>query len=114
MVGEAQGLLRRKFLQAVTIWRHRWRDRALSRADIQTEDIMAKLLAQFSITRSSDGDYLMTLESDEGETVEFEASYEQLDLINETIDEQLNADEDDALEVDEEEDDVVVADEDDD
>ncbi len=61
---------------------------------------MAKLLAQFTIARSSDGDYLLTLESDEGETVEFEASYEQLDLINETIDEQLNSDEDDALGVD--------------
>ncbi len=73
---------------------------------------MAKLLAQFSITRSSDGDYLMTLESDEGETVEFEASYEQLDLINETIDEQLNADEDDALEVDDDEDDAINDDDD--
>jgi hypothetical protein len=74
---------------------------------------MAKLLAQFTISRSADGDYLLTMESDEGETIEFEASYEQLDLINEAIEEQLEADEDDGLSVDDDDDDPVDEDEDD-
>ena len=66
---------------------------------------MARTLAQFSITRETDG-YILHLEDDDGETLEFAASFEQLDLISEAIEEQLDLDEDDALGVDEEDDDV--------
>jgi hypothetical protein len=64
------------------------------------ESIMAKLLSQFTIARTSDGDYLLTIDTDDGETLEFEASYEQLDLMVEGIEEQLDSDEEDALGVD--------------
>ena len=64
---------------------------------------MARTLAQFSITPDSDGDYTLHLEDDDGESLEFTASYEQLDLIVEAIEEVLDADEDDALAVDEDE-----------
>lgn len=62
---------------------------------------MARTLAQFTITPDSDGDYTLHLEDDEGETIEFTASYEQLDLVMEAIDEVLEADEEDDLAVDE-------------
>jgi uncharacterized protein YegP (UPF0339 family) len=65
---------------------------------------MARTLAQFSITPDSDGDYTLHLEDDDGETIEFTASYEQLDLVMEAIDEVLDADEEDALAVDADED----------
>lgn len=64
---------------------------------------MARTLAQFTITPDSDGDYTLHLEDDDGETLEFTASYEQLDLVVEAIEEVLEGDEDDAL-VDEDED----------
>jgi hypothetical protein len=72
---------------------------------------MAKTLAQFTITPDSDGDYTLHLEDDDGETLEFTASYEQLDLIVEAIEEQLDSDEEDILGVDEDgdEDDVEEA-----
>lgn len=66
---------------------------------------MARTLAQFSITQESDG-YILHLEDDDGETMEFAASFEQLDLITEAIEEQLEMDEDDALGADEDEDDL--------
>lgn len=65
---------------------------------------MARTLAQFTITPDSDGDYTLHLEDDDGETLEFTASYEQLDLVVEAIEEVLEGDEDDALDVDEDED----------
>ena len=61
---------------------------------------MAKLLSQFTIARSSDGDYLLSIDTDDGETLDFEASYEQLDLMVEALEEQLDSDEEDALSVD--------------
>ena len=61
---------------------------------------MAKTLAQFSITPSGDGEYKLHLEDEDGDTLEFTAQYEQLDLIVDAIDEQLNNDEDEALAVD--------------
>ena len=60
---------------------------------------MAKVLAQFSITQSAEG-YVLHLEDEDGEELEMIASFEQLDLISEAIDEQLDNDEEDALEVD--------------
>ena len=65
---------------------------------------MARTLAQFTITTDSDGEYTLHLEDEDGETIEFTASYEQLDLITEAIEEVLDADEDDALGVDADED----------
>ena len=67
---------------------------------------MAKLLSQFTITRASGDGYLLSIDTDDGETLEFEASYDQLDLMVEALDEQLNSDEDDALDVDDEDDDA--------
>lgn len=64
---------------------------------------MARILSQFTITPDSDGDYTLHLEDEDGETIEMTASYEQLDLIVEGIEEVLDMDEEDALEVDEEE-----------
>lgn len=61
---------------------------------------MARTLAQFTITPDSAGDYTLLLEDDDGETIEFSASFEQLDLITEAIEEVLDADEEDALAVD--------------
>ncbi len=71
---------------------------------------MAKLLAQFTIARSADGDYLLSIETDDGETLELEASYEQLDLMVETIEEQLDSDEEEALGVDETDDELEDSD----
>ncbi len=64
---------------------------------------MARTLAQFSITPDGNGDYVLNLEDEDGETLEFAASYEQLDLIVEAIEEQLDSDEEDMLGVDEDE-----------
>lgn len=63
---------------------------------------MAKVLTHFSITQEPEG-YLLHLEDEDGEEIEMQASYEQLDLIVEAISEQLDSDEEDALGVDEDE-----------
>jgi hypothetical protein len=60
--------------------------------------VMAKTLSQFTVSKSGE-DYLIRIESDDGESAEFGATYEQLDLISEAIDEQLDADEEEALAV---------------
>jgi hypothetical protein len=65
---------------------------------------MARTLAQFSITPDSDGDYTLPLEDDDGETLEFTASFEQLDLITEAIEDVLDEDEEDALTADDDDD----------
>ena len=61
---------------------------------------MAQALAQFSITKGREG-YLLRIEDDGGTVVELTATYDQLDLISEEIDEQLDEDEDEALAIDE-------------
>ena len=63
---------------------------------------MARILSHFAIAPNGNGDYLITLDDEQGDTVEFEASYEQLDLVAEALQEQLDSDEEDALEVDDE------------
>lgn len=63
---------------------------------------MARTLAQFTITPDGNGDYVLSLEDDDGETVDFTASYDQLDLITEAIDDALDEDEEDMLAVDDE------------
>jgi hypothetical protein len=70
---------------------------------------MARTLSQFTITPNGDGDYTLSLDDDDGETTDFTASYEQLDLIVEAIEEQLDSDEEDALGVDEDEEKVEEA-----
>ena len=65
---------------------------------------MARPLAQFSITPDSDGDYTLHLEDDDGETLEFTASFEQLDLIVEAIEDVIEGDEEDALAGDDDDD----------
>ncbi|MBN8810377.1 MULTISPECIES: hypothetical protein [Sphingomonas] len=65
---------------------------------------MARTLAQFSITPDSDGDYTLHLEDDDGETLEFTASFEQLDLIVEAIEDVIEGDEEDALAGDDDDD----------
>lgn len=72
---------------------------------------MARTLAQFSITPDSDGDYTLHLEDDDGETLEFTASFEQLDLITEAIEEVLDEDEEDALTADDDDEDEPSDDE---
>lgn len=62
---------------------------------------MARTLSSFSVTADGNGDYLLSIEDDDGETIELTASYEQLDLISEAIDDALDDDEEDALGVDE-------------
>ncbi|WP_340316477.1 hypothetical protein [Rhizorhabdus argentea] len=57
-------------------------------------------LTGFEITRR-DEDYLIHLNTDDGNTVEIVASYDQMDLIAEEIDRQLDSDEEDALAADE-------------
>ncbi|WP_375396268.1 hypothetical protein [uncultured Sphingomonas sp.] len=64
---------------------------------------MAKALDTLTITPAREG-YLIQIDDEEGDTFEFTASFEQLDLISEEIDRQLNADEEDALGADDEED----------
>ena len=64
---------------------------------------MAKVISSFSVTPDGKGDYLISIEDDDGETSEFAASYEQLDLISEAIDDALDDDEEEALGADEEE-----------
>ena len=67
-------------------------------------------LNSFLITKSPDDVYTITIEDDDGQTLEFEATYEQLDLIQEALEEHLEEegedhdlvdDDDDVDEVDE-------------
>ncbi len=59
---------------------------------------MPNIISGFTITRSAD-DYLLSFEVEDGSPIELTASYEQLDLIAETLDAQLDNDEEDALQV---------------
>jgi hypothetical protein len=63
---------------------------------------MARILSQFTIVPNGSGDYTLTMEDEDGESVEFVASYEQLDLVAEALQEQLDSDEEDVLGVDDE------------
>ena len=59
---------------------------------------MAKTLSEFTITGAGDA-YVMRIATEDGETVEVAATFDQLDLIAEAIDDLLMADEENALEV---------------
>lgn len=64
---------------------------------------MARTLARFTITDAGD-DYTLHIEDDAGDTVEMTATYEQLDLIAEAIDEHLDDGDFDEVDDDEAED----------
>ena len=55
---------------------------------------MAKALSRFTIERDGD-DYLLSIEDEDGDTVELQASFDQLELINESLEEHLAFDVDD-------------------
>jgi hypothetical protein len=59
---------------------------------------MAKTLSQFTIDSEGDG-YVLRIETDDGETLDVSATYEQLDLIVEAIEERLDEDEEEQLAV---------------
>ncbi|HTG38512.1 hypothetical protein [Sphingomonas sp.] len=63
---------------------------------------MAKALASFAISPTGDG-YMLMMEDEDGDTIELTATFEQLDLIAEAVDQQLNSDEEDVLGIDEDE-----------
>ena len=65
---------------------------------------MAKALSRFTIARGGD-DYLLSIEDEDGDTIELTASFEQLDLINESLEEHLafDVEDPDLLDGDEEE-----------
>ena len=63
---------------------------------------MAKALAQFTVTRSGE-EFLLMIEDADGDTSEFTADFDQLDLITEAIEDMLDREEEDMLEVDEDE-----------
>lgn len=63
---------------------------------------MAKTLSAFTISRSGE-DYLLRIEDEDGSKAEYLASYDQLDLLAEAVDDQLDGDEEDVLGIDEQE-----------
>lgn len=62
---------------------------------------MAKALSRFTIERVVD-DYVLHIEDEDGDTLELTASFEQLDLISEALEEHLAFDDDDPDVLDEE------------
>lgn len=73
---------------------------------------MAKTIAQFTIVRTGE-DYQISIEDEDGDTAEFIADYDQLDLMVEALDQQLNADEEEALEADDDDEEAETVDEED-
>ena len=65
---------------------------------------MAKALSRFTIERDGD-DYVLHIEDEDGDTLELTATFEQLDLISESLEEHLafDAEDPDVLDQDEEE-----------
>lgn len=61
-------------------------------------------LSDFKITRAPDDEFTIMIEDDDGNSFEFEASIEQLDLIKESVDEHLEDDVDDHELVDDDDD----------
>lgn len=63
---------------------------------------MAKAISRFTIERDGD-DYLLRIEDEDGDTQELAASFEQLELISEALEEHLAFDADDSDLLDDEE-----------
>lgn len=59
---------------------------------------MARTLTQFTVSSEGEG-YVLHIETDDGQTVDVNATYEQLDLIAEAIDDRLDEDEEEQLAV---------------
>lgn len=57
---------------------------------------MARTLAHFSVARAGE-DYLITLEDEEGESLEFSATSDLLDLIADEVEEALESDDEESL-----------------
>ena len=57
-------------------------------------------LKSFNVSGADEG-YRIHIETDDGQRLDLDASYEQLDLIAEAIDERLDEDEEEVLEVEE-------------
>ncbi len=60
---------------------------------------MPRKLTKFTLTEAGE-DYLLHIEDDGGETIEFTATYDQLDLLVEEIDQHLDEDAEEVDEVD--------------
>lgn len=60
---------------------------------------MARTLSAFSISRSGE-DYLIRIEDEDGSKDEYTATYDQLDLLVEAVEDQLDSDEEEALGID--------------
>lgn len=60
---------------------------------------MAKTLERFTLTRAAD-DFLLTIEDDQGDTVELIVTVDQLDLMTEELDRAMEEDEVAALDDD--------------
>ncbi|NNM76128.1 hypothetical protein HJG53_04290 [Sphingomonas sp. ID1715] len=65
---------------------------------------MAKGLSRFTIERAGD-EYVLHIEDEDGDTLELTASFEQLDLISEALEEHLAFDADDPDLLDDEDED---------
>lgn len=70
---------------------------------------MARTLSSFSIAADGSGDYLLSIEDEDGETIELTATYEQLDMFGEAIEDALDDDEDDSLGADDDADEETEA-----
>jgi hypothetical protein len=66
------------------------------------EEGMAKALSRFTIERDGD-EYLLNIEDEDGDTLALTASFEQLDLISESLEEHLAFDDADPDMLDEDE-----------
>ncbi|MBU0555697.1 MAG: hypothetical protein KKF13_06910 [Alphaproteobacteria bacterium] len=66
---------------------------------------MAKTVDTLLITRTADT-YMLQIEDEDGETFEFDITYDQLELISEDIERHLDEDEEDALVVESDDDEV--------
>jgi hypothetical protein len=64
---------------------------------------MALTLSGFTISRTGDT-YQITIEDEDGGAAQYEATYDQLDLIVEAIEERLDGDEEESLAVEDSED----------
>jgi hypothetical protein len=68
---------------------------------------MARTLSSFSIAADGSGDYLLSIEDEDGETIELTATYEQLDMLGEAIEDALEEEDEDPLGADEDEDEAA-------
>ncbi len=65
---------------------------------------MARTLSSFSIAADGSGDYLLSIEDEDGETIELTATYEQLDMLGEAIEDALEEEGEDSIDADEDQD----------